>query len=170
MVARLAHTDWLAGRVPAGVRTRIRWVVEVLGYVSHEQPLAVVTADGITLAANAPLLDLVGWPADDLLESDWADLMPCWHQRTSSWDEAGAPDTHAFDAHLCCAGARRRWAHVVAVPVTVEEEVSTGLESPLALAAWTVFVNDDSPRYAVGAERVRRDTAEMFLDSPGNAP
>lgn len=167
MAAQLEHTDWLAGRVPASVRTQIRTVVEVLGYVPHEQPLAVVTADGITLAVNVPLLDLVGCPADELLESDWAELMPGWDQRTARWDESGEPDTHAFDAHLCCAGARRKWAHVVAVPVTVAEEVPPGLEPPLALAAWTVFVSDDSPRSDEGAERVRRETAELLLDSPG---
>jgi len=167
MVAHYEHTDWLAGRVPDEVRARIRRVVEVLGYVPHQQPLAVVTADGVLLAANHPLLDLVGCSADDLLESDWTDLMPGWDERAARWAEADEPDTHTFDAHLCCAGPLKRWTHVVAVPVLAVDAVIPGLQAPTALAAWTVFVSDDSPRPQVTEASDRHEAAELLLESPG---
>ena len=127
MAARLEHTDWLSGRVPDEVRTQIRKVVEVLGYIPHKQPLAVVTADGVLLAANRPLLDLVGCPDEDLLECEWADLMLGWDERASRWAEADEPGTHTFEAHLCCADAVKRWTHVVAVPVMAVDDVPAGL-------------------------------------------
>ncbi len=167
MAAQLEHLDWLRGRVPADVRAQIRTVVQVLGCIPHKQPLAVVTADGVLLAANRPLLDLVGCAADDLLESDWADLMPGWDERAALWAEAEEPDTHTFDAHVVCAGGLRRWTHVVAVPVTAVEPVPAGLEPPVALAAWTVFVRDDGPQPPMGGEKGHRETVEMLLDSPG---
>lgn len=167
MAPQLEHADWLTGRVPDHVRSQIRKVVEVLGYLPHEQPLAVVTADGVLLAANRPLLDLVGSSAADLLESDWVDLMPGWDQRAARWAEADEPGTHTFEAHLCCAGAVKRWTRVVAAPVMAVEEVFPGLEGPGALAAWTLFVSDDGSRVAAGEEQDRRATAEMLLDSSG---
>ena len=166
MAAQLEHLDWLTGRVPDGVRTQIRRIVEVLGYIPHEQPLAVITADGVVLAANRPFLDLVGCPEDDLLECEWSDLMPGWDERAARWAEADLPDTHTFEAHLCCAGPARRWTRVVAVPVVAEDcEPRVGV--PATLAAWTLFVSDDTPRLPAAPDQRRRETADLLLDSPG---
>ena len=167
MAAQLEHLDWLTGRVPAEVRTQIRRVVEVLGYIPHEQPLAVITADGVVLAANRPLLDLVGCSEDDLLESEWSDLMPGWDQRAMRWAAADMPDTHTFEAHLCCAGPVNRWTRVVAVPVVASDDLAAGPPTPATLAAWTVFVSDDTPRLPAPQDRRRRETADLLLDSPG---
>src|SRR5450759_2091770 len=60
MGPQLQHSDWLTGCVPDEVREQIRRLVEVLGYLPHLQPLGVVTADAVLLAANQPLLDLLG--------------------------------------------------------------------------------------------------------------
>src|SRR5450759_5998813 len=67
MGPQLQHSDWLTGRVPDEVRAQIRRLVEVLGYLPHLQPLGVVTADAVLLAANQPLLDLLGVGGDELL-------------------------------------------------------------------------------------------------------
>src|SRR5665647_2765202 len=67
MGPQLQHSDWLTGRVPDEVRAQIRRLVEVLGYLPQLQPLGVVTADAVLLAANQPLLDLLGAGGDDLL-------------------------------------------------------------------------------------------------------
>ena len=166
MAALLEHLDWLTGRVPSEVRTQIRRIIEVLGYIPHEQPLAVITADGVVLAANLPLLDLVGCHEDDLLESEWSDLMPGWDERASRWAEADLPDTHTFEAHLCCGGSARRWTRVVAVPV-VAGNAEVPLPLPATLAAWTLFVSDETPRLPAVHDRGRRETADLLLDSPG---
>jgi hypothetical protein len=89
MISHRDHTDWLAGRVPSSVRLRIRQQVELLGHVPYRQPLAVVTADGILLAANEPLLDLVGRSRDDLLGVEWDGIMPGWELRAAGWDRRG---------------------------------------------------------------------------------
>ena|SRR5450759_2713192 len=79
----LQHSDWLTGRVPRDVRAQIRRLVEALGYL---QPLGVVTADAVLLAANQPLLDLLGAGGDELLGADWADVMPGWEERVRGWN------------------------------------------------------------------------------------
>ena len=115
----LQHSDWLTGRVPRDVRAQIRRLVEALGYL---QPLGVVTADAVLLAANQPLLDLLGARGDEPLGADWADVMPRWEERVRGWDEDGdeAPRTHTFEEHVVCAGGLGLWAHVVATPVVTE--------------------------------------------------
>jgi PAS domain S-box-containing protein len=131
--------------VPDGVRAQIRRAVHVLGSMSREQLLAVVTADGVVLAANRPLLDLVGRPADDLLESDWAEVMPGWDERVAPWAVVDEPDCHAFAARFVRADGEERWMRVVAVPVMAVEATLPGIEASAALAAWTVFVSELDP-------------------------
>ena len=50
----------------------------------HKQPLAVVTAVAVLLAANRPFLDLLGASGDEQLGDDWDDFMPGWSARTRS--------------------------------------------------------------------------------------
>jgi PAS domain-containing protein len=171
MGPRLKHSDWLTGRVPDEVRAQIRRLVEVLGYLPHLQPLGVVTADAVLLAANQPLLDLLGAAGDELLGADWADVMPSWEERVRSWDaeDCEKPRTHTFGDHVVCAGGREAWAHVVATPVLTEGAEGGGgdVDGPPALAAWTVFLNDCGPRYPDEAERRRREILDLILESPG---
>jgi len=153
MGPQLQHGDWLTRRVPDEVRTQIRQLVEVLGYLPHLQPLGVVTADAVLLAA------------------DWADVMPGWEERVRGWDEGGVeePRTHTFEEHVVCAGGLELWVHVVATPVVTEgdEGGDAGADAGAALAAWTVFFSDCSLRLPDEVERRRREIFELLLESPG---
>jgi PAS domain S-box-containing protein len=171
MGPRLLHSDWLTGRVPDEVRAQIRRLIEVLGYLPHVQPLGVLTADAVLLAANQPLADLLGAGGDELLGADWADVMPGWDERVRGWDEGGAeePRTHTFEEHVVGEGGRALWVHVVATPV-VTEGGAGGLavhDPPSALAAWTVFLSDRSPSAPDEVERRRGEILDLLLESPG---
>jgi hypothetical protein len=48
------HIDWFNGRVPDTVRSRLRQLVAVVGYLPHQQPLAV-----IKFAPTVALADVV---------------------------------------------------------------------------------------------------------------
>ena len=168
MGPHLRHSDWLTGRVPGEVRAQIRRLVEVLGCLPHVQPLGVVTADAVLLAANQPLLDLLGAGGDELLGADWVDVMPGWEERVRGWDEEGAgePRTRAFEEHVVGEDGRELWAHVVATPVvTAGGEAGVG-DGP-ALAAWTLFISDRTNAFPDEAERRRREILELLLESPG---
>ena len=171
MGPRLQHSDWLNGRVPDEVRAQIRRLVEVLGYLPHLQPLGVVTADAVLLAANQSLLDLLGAGGDELLGADWADVMPGWEERARRWDaeDAEGPRPHTFEEHVVGAGGQEVWTHVVATPVVTEgtEGGDADADSPPALAAWTVFLSDCSPRLPDEAERRQHEILELLLESPG---
>jgi PAS domain S-box-containing protein len=170
MGPQLQHSDWLTGRVPDEVRAQIRRLVEVLGYLPQLQPLGVVTADAVLLAANQPLLDLLGAGGDDLLGADWADVMPGWEERVRGWDEGGVeePRTHTFEEHVVRAGGLELWAHVVAAPVVTEggEGGDAGADTGRALAAWTLFLSDRSPELPDEVERRRREILELLLENP----
>jgi PAS domain S-box-containing protein len=130
----------------------------------------VVTADGVLLAANQPLLDLLGEGRDDLLGADWIDIMPGWEDRVRSWDAEGAeqPRTHTYEEHVMGAGGRELWAHVVATPIMTEGgEGDDGTDAGPALAAWTLFVSDNSPVLIDEAERRRREILDLLLESSG---
>jgi PAS domain S-box-containing protein/putative nucleotidyltransferase with HDIG domain len=170
MGPRLVHSDWLTGRVPDDVRAQIRRLVEVLGYLPHVQPLGVVTADAVLLAANQALSDLLGAWGDELLGADWADIMPGWDERVRCWDEEGAeePRTHTFEERVLYRNGRELWVHVVATPVVTAGAVALAVDGPpSALAAWTVFLSDRSHVRPDEVERRRRETLELLLESPG---
>jgi PAS domain-containing protein len=167
MAAQLLHMDWLSGGVPDGVRAQLRRVVEVLGSMPRRQVFAVVTPDGVVLGVNEPLLDLVGRPADDLLESDWDEVMPEWEDHTASWTQVDQPDCHALEARLVCAGGREWWAHVVAVPVMALEDVPEGVEAPTALAAWTVFIGRHEAEAGTGVDLAACDECLCLFRSRG---
>ena len=129
MTSILQHIDWLNGRVPDSVRVRLRQLVEVVGYLPHHQPLAVITADAVLLGANLPFLDLLGASGDEHLGSDWDDFMPGWSQRTGGGDE---PHICAFEDYLLPTGGEPVWVRVVACPVFAP---GVGDETEEALAA-----------------------------------
>ena len=169
MTARLQHTDWLSGRVPDGVRVQIRKLIEVLGYLPHVQPLGVVTSDAVLLAANRPLLDLLGAMGDEVLGLDWSELMPGWEPRAAEWDGEAEQRTHTFEDYVCGPDDERRWVHVVASPVLTDGGPSShgrGGGAP-ALAAWTLFISDRSPRQPGEDERRRGEVLDLLLESPG---
>ena len=170
MTSMLQHTDWLNGRVPDAVRARLRQLVEVVGYLPHHQPLAVITADAVLLAANRPFLDLLGASDDELLGADWDDFMPGWSMR-SGVDAGGVargkgarePDILAFEDYVLAATGEPVWVRAVACPVFTP---GLGDESEEALCAWALFVLDRRPGRADADEHRRRAILELLLESP----
>jgi PAS domain S-box-containing protein len=158
MTSTLQHSDWLNGRVPDSVRAHLRQLVEVVGYLPHLQPLGVITADAVLLAANRPFLDLLGASDDELLGSDWDDFMPGWSARTALEDAGeGVPFTQTFEDYLLPGVGKPVWVRVVACPVFTPEQDACADE---ALAAWVVFVLDQRP----GADPVDRQRRTAILD------
>jgi len=152
----LAHTAWLEGAIPNEVRDQIRGLVEVVSHLPGAQPLGVITADGVVLGANEPLLRLLRAKADDLLETVWDDLMPCWQTHVRGIGGTESARTRTFDEYVrCCDGERRR-VHVVASPVFSQ----AGDDS--ALAAWALFLNRPVARGERGPARGRRELEEMI--------
>jgi PAS domain S-box-containing protein len=169
MTSMLQHTDWLNGRVPDEVRARLRQLVEVVGYLPHHQPLAVITADAVLLAANRPFLDLLGASDDELLGSDWDDFMPGWSLR-SGVDTNGAPRVKcagepailAFEDYVLAVSGEPAWVRAVACPVFTP---GIGDETEEALCAWALFVLDRRPGRADDDERHRRAILDLLLES-----
>jgi PAS domain S-box-containing protein len=164
MASMLQHSDWLNGRVPDSVRAHLRQLVEVVGYLPHPQPLGVITADAVLLAANRPLLDLLGAGGEEQLGADWDDFMPGWSERVG-----GAPGmppqerTLAFEDYLLTERVDPVWVRAVACPVFTP---GVGDDPEEALAAWAVFVVDQSPGEKDRDERRRRTILDLLLESP----
>ena len=76
---------WLAPNLPFALRGRIETVFEVLGHLPMEQPLAVVADAGKTVAANAPLLRLLGGADPSIVGQMWSRVMPAWPERARSF-------------------------------------------------------------------------------------
>jgi PAS domain S-box-containing protein len=167
MTAILHHSDWLNGRVPDSVRLRLRQLVEVVGYLPHRQPLAVVTADAVLLAANRPFLDLLGASGAEQLGDDWDDSMPGWTERTGG----DHPTVRTFEDYLLPLGGDPIWVRAVACPVFAScpgpESGEPAGESGEALAAWALFVTDRRPGGSDEEDRRRRAILEVLLESPG---
>jgi hypothetical protein len=162
MAAVLHHTDWLTGRVPDDVRAQIRRLVEVVGYLPYPQPLGIVTADAVLLAANRPFLDLLGATGDEQLDADWDDFMPGW----STWTGGAVtgaparPRTLAFEERLLQRGGEQLLVRVVANPVFAP---APGGDPEPALAAWTLFVVGHRPRELGRVRRPRGEQARLRL-------
>jgi len=172
MVSLLQQSDWISGRVPDEMQAQIRRLVEAVGFLHHGQPVGIVSADGVLLAADLPLRDLLGSSGDELLDTDWGDVMPSWNAqvRGSPGEADRGPRTCAFEEYALRADGEALWVHVVASPVWAEGREgeageAAGCPGP-ALAAWTVFLSDASPDEPDAEERRRRDILELLLESP----
>ena len=163
MTSILQHSDWLNGRVPDTVRAQLRQLVEVVGFLPHPQPLGVITADAVLLAANRPFLDLLGVSGDEELGADWDDFMPGWSERTDVSCAASTPHTLAFEDYLLAADGVPVWVRTVARPVFAPEEAKRADDT---LAAWAVFVLDQRPRKADLDDHRRQAILDLLLESP----
>ena len=163
MASLLQHSDWLNGRVPDEVRAQLRQLVEVVGYLPYPQPLGVITADAVLLAANRPFLELLRAAGDDLLGADWDDFMPGWSERVGRDAPAVSPRTHAFEDYVLAGDGEPVWVSVVASPILTP---GVSGEPDEALAGWTLFVIDQTPREGDSDERRRREILELLLESP----
>lgn len=192
MVRILQHADWLNGGVPDTVRVRVRQMVEVVGYLPYPQPLGVITGDGVVLAANQPLLDLIGARDHEPLEADWDDFMPGWTARVTervagAGTASGPSYALAFEDYLMPLGAEPVWVKAVACPVSAPvgdrsgevnrvESGRAGADAPgeavpdaaydEALAAWLVFILNRPPGARERDDHHRRMILDLLLESP----
>ena len=55
-------------------------LLRVVSHLPHVQPFVVVSADGRVLAANRPLMELVGCGPKDLIGAAWSSMLPAWER------------------------------------------------------------------------------------------
>jgi PAS domain S-box-containing protein len=96
------------------VRQRIEIVFEVLSHLPLEQPVAVVSDAGKTIALNTPLLDLVGGASGDLLGRQWSSVMPGWPDRARGFRREGE---QVFEEHLGRPDGAQVWVRVSLGPI-----------------------------------------------------
>jgi PAS domain-containing protein len=115
----LGRGYWMTPQLPYAVRQRIEIVFEVLSHLPLEQPVAVVSDAGKTIALNAPLLDLLGGASADLLGRQWSGIMPGWPDRSSGFRREGE---QVFEEHLGRPDGEQVWVRVSLGPVVERGE------------------------------------------------
>jgi PAS domain S-box-containing protein len=110
----LGQEYWMAPQLPYAVRQRIEIVFEVLSHLPLEQPVAVVSDAGKTIALNTPLLALVGGASTDLLGRQWSSVMPGWPDRARGFRREGE---QVFEEHLGRPDGEQVWVRVSLGPV-----------------------------------------------------
>jgi PAS domain S-box-containing protein len=110
----LGQEYWMAPQLPYAVRQRIEIVFEVLSHLPLEQPVAVVSDAGKTIALNMPLLDLVGGASADLLGRQWSSVMPGWPDRARGFRREGE---QVFEEHLGRPDGAQVWVRVSLGPI-----------------------------------------------------
>jgi PAS domain-containing protein len=104
---------WMTSRMPAEVRRRAEIVFDVLSHVPLQQPAAVVTAKGRTVAVNVALVELLHGAPEDYLDRDWALVMPAWPRRDSLF----LTGSLVFEEHLVRARGGPVWGRVSVGPI-----------------------------------------------------
>jgi len=115
----LGDEYWMAPQLPYAVRHRIEIVFEVLSRLPLEQPVAVVSDVGKTMALNAPLVRLVGGVANDLLGRQWSGVMPGWPDRARGFRREGE---QVFEEYLGRPGGERIWVRISLGPLAERGE------------------------------------------------
>jgi PAS domain S-box-containing protein len=110
----LGQEYWMAPQLPYAVRQRIEIVFEVLSHLPLEQPVAVVSDSGKTIALNAPLVDLVGGAHTDLLGRQWSGVMPGWPDRARGFRREGE---QVFEEHVGRPDGEKVWVRVSLGPI-----------------------------------------------------
>lgn len=110
----LGTAFWTVPSLPTEVSQRVHVVFEVLSHLPLRQPVVVVSEVGMTLALNAPLLDLTGGTAADFLGRHWTLAMPSWTDRARSFRREGVQE---FEDHLLRRGGDPQWVRVSFGPV-----------------------------------------------------
>ncbi len=110
---------WLAPQLPYVLRQRAEAIFGVLAHLPLEQPLAVVTDVGKTVAVNAPLLRLLGGASPDMVGQMWSRVMPGWPDRARSFRREGE---QVFEEHLAGSGGHSVWVRVSLAPVAESGE------------------------------------------------
>jgi len=115
----LGQEYWMAPQLPYAARQRIEIVFEVLSHLPLEQPVAVISDVGKTMALNAPLVRLVGGASTDLLGRQWSSVMPGWPERARSFRREGE---QVFEEHLAGPDGERIWVRVSLGPIVERGE------------------------------------------------
>jgi PAS domain S-box-containing protein len=115
----LGEEYWMAPQLPYAVRQRVEIVFEVLSHLPLEQPVAVVSDAGKTIALNMPLLELVGGASSDLLGRQWSSVMPGWPDRARGFRREGE---QVFEEHLGRPDGEQVWVRVSLGPVAERGE------------------------------------------------
>lgn len=110
----LGAAFWTVPHLPTEVSQRVNVVFEVLSHLPLRQPVVVVSEVGMTLALNAPLLELTGGAAADLLGCHWTQAMPSWTDRARSFRREGV---QVFEDYLARRGGDSQWVRVSLGPV-----------------------------------------------------
>jgi PAS domain S-box-containing protein len=109
----------MAPQLPYAVRQRIEIAFEVLSHLPLEQPVAVVSDVGKTIALNAPLVRLLGGASTDLLGRQWSSVMPGWPDRSRSFRREGE---QVFEEHLGRPDGEKIWVRVSLGPIAERGE------------------------------------------------
>ena len=109
----------MASQLPYAVRQRLEIVFEVLSHLPLEQPVAVVSDVGKTIALNAPLVRLLGGASTDLLGRQWSSVMPGWPDRSRSFRREGE---QVFEEHLGRPDGEKIWVRVSLGPIAERGE------------------------------------------------
>ena len=115
----LGQEYWMAPQLPYAVRQRIEIVFEVLSHLPLEQPVAVVSDVGKTMALNAPLVRLLGGASTDLLGRQWSSVMPGWPDRSRGFRREGE---QVFEEHLGRPDGEKIWVRVSLGPIAERGE------------------------------------------------
>ena len=91
-------------------------LLRVVSHLPHAQPFVVVSADGRVLAANRPLMELVGCGPKDLIGAVWSSMLPAWAGHGERGPHRGV---ECFEGRLLWPRrpGRPPWVHVVADPM-----------------------------------------------------
>ena len=115
----LGQDYWMAAQLPYAVRQRIEIVFEVLTHLPLEQPVAVVSDAGKTIALNAPLVKLMGGAGSELLGRQWSSVMPGWPERSRGFRREGE---QVFEEHLSRSDGEQTWVRVSLGPIVERGE------------------------------------------------
>jgi len=146
---------WLAPQLPFVLRERVETVFEVLSYLPLDQPLAVVSDAGKTVAVNAPLLRLLGGATPDLVGQMWSRVMPGWPERARGFRREGE---QVFEEHLLGAGGAGVWVRVSLGPIAERGEQRA--------MAYVLFINEPDVETVDHAEvRRLRKSLQLLADT-----
>lgn len=102
----------------------------VMAHLPHVQPFALVAADGRVLAANRPLLELLGCAEHELVGQPWRRYLPGWGVRPRPGAELAC-----FEEWLLTRRAGSRRAHLLVDAVGAPD-------SPTAYAVFVTGLSD----------------------------